>query len=207
MQSLVVILCVNAALLATIYVASGDALHGQELLVGGAGVLFSLVLWVVLDLFSAPTAEPDSPEADKSPATSDESAETPAPPSPAAAVQMLSILQRKGRLIDFLQEDIQAYDDAQIGAAARNVHAGCREALQEHVDLEPILDEPESSTVTIEDGFDAHQIRLTGDVTGDPPFQGTLRHHGWRVTRLDLPQQMQSKNENRVVAAAEVELP
>src|SRR5207253_6846543 len=37
-----------------------------------------------------------------------------------AAVQLLAILQREGRLLDFLQEDVDGYADAQIGAAVRD---------------------------------------------------------------------------------------
>lgn len=128
----------------------------------------------------------------------------PAQPSDAAAVQMLSILQREGRLVDFLQEDITAYDDAQVGAAVRTVHEGCRRALAEHVTLEPVMERPEGETVTVEPGFDAHAVRLTGHVAGDPPFTGTLQHRGWRVASLELPELMQTQN--RVVAAAEVEV-
>lgn len=130
--------------------------------------------------------------------------EKPEQPPEAAAIQILSILQREGRLIDFLQEDIRPYDDAQIGAAVRNVHEGCRNALAEYVTLEPVMKQPEGSTVTVEPGFDAHAIRLTGQVAGDPPFTGELRHRGWRVEKIDLPELMQTQD--RIVAAAEVEV-
>lgn len=204
-QSLLFVLIFNAALLATLFVAAGEALQGHLVLLIGAGLGFSLALWFVLQRLSPSAAEPESaaPEPAPEPPTPAE----PEQPSPAPAVQILSILQRKGRLIDFLQEDIQQYEDAQIGAAVRTVHEGCREALREHVELEPIFADNEGSSVTVEPGFDAQSIRLTGSVTGDPPFTGTLQHRGWRVTSIDLPKQMQQPDEDAiVVAAAEVEV-
>ena len=124
----------------------------------------------------------------------------------AGAVQMLAILQRQGRLIDFLQEDLRMYDDAQIGAAVRTIHEGCRQALAEHVKLEPIFTEAEGTTVTVQPAFDTRAVRLTGDVVGEPPFKGALRHRGWRVASLDLPKQVSGSDKAMIVAAAEVEV-
>ncbi len=203
--SLILVFLFNAALLATLFVATGDVLHDRLGLLIGAGLGFSLALWFVLQRLGRPAAKPESAAPDPTP--EEPTPAEPEPPSPAPAVQMLSILQRKGRLIDFLQEDIQQYEDAQIGAAVRTVHDGCREALREHVELEPIFADNEGESVTVEPGFDAQSIRLTGSVTGDPPFTGTLQHRGWRVKSIDLPQQMQSPDDNAmVVAAAEVEV-
>ena len=121
-------------------------------------------------------------------------------------MQMLAILQRQGRLIDFLQEDLRMYDDAQIGAAVRTIHEGCRQALAEHVKLEPIFPEAEGTTVTVQPAFDTRAVRLTGDVVGEPPFRGALRHRGWRVASLDLPKQVSGSDKAMIVAAAEVEV-
>jgi len=126
--------------------------------------------------------------------------------SPAPAVQLLAILQRQGRFVDFLQEDLRAYEDAQIGAAVRSVQEGCKKALSEHVKLEPVFKEEEGSEVTIQPDFDAYTVRLTGNVAGDPPFQGTIRHRGWRVVGVDLPRQMEEREGVRIVAPAEVEV-
>jgi hypothetical protein len=119
------------------------------------------------------------------------------------ALQLLGMLQREGRLVDFLQEEIGAYADAQIGAAARAVHAGCRKALTQVLTLVPIRDEAEGAEVTVPAGFDPAQIRLTGNVVGQPPFKGVLRHHGWKVTDARLPA---ATSDGRVLAPAEVEL-
>jgi hypothetical protein len=122
------------------------------------------------------------------------------------AVQILTALQQEGRFIDFLQEDLKLYDDAQIGAAVRSIHEGCRKALGEVLDLKPIMEEGEGSTVTIKPGFDARAIRLTGNVSGDPPFTGILRHRGWKAERLELPRPVAEQEKNRVIAPAEVEI-
>ena len=129
-----------------------------------------------------------------------------APPSLQPAVQMLSILQREGRLIDFLQEDLSAYEDSQIGAAVRTIHQGCKEALSEHVALKPVYEEAEGVAVTVPPGFDSRAVRLTGNVTGAPPFTGVLRHRGWRVTRMELPKTAGGAKEDLIVAPAEVEV-
>ena len=119
---------------------------------------------------------------------------------------MLAILQRQGRLIDFLQEDLRMYEDAQIGTAVRGIHEGCRQALAEHLQLEPIFKEDEGTAVTVPPGFDTHAVRLTGDVAGEPPFTGVLRHRGWRVVSMNLPKQARGQDEQMIVAAAEVEV-
>lgn len=126
--------------------------------------------------------------------------------SPQPAVQMLGILQREGRLIDFLQEDLGLYEDGQIGAAVRNIHQGCKDALYSYVDLKPILDESEGNEVTVPMGFDARAIRLTGNVAGDPPFKGIIRHRGWRVAKIELPQATSEQKKDWVLAPAEVEI-
>jgi hypothetical protein len=124
------------------------------------------------------------------------------------ALQLLSLLQREGRLVDFLAEGIDAYSDAQIGAAARDVHRGLRRALGEVLPTEPVMPEREDAKVRVDPGFDPRRIRLTGHVVGEPPFTGTLRHHGWRVREVKLPELVRGDAELdlTVVAPAEVEL-
>jgi hypothetical protein len=122
-----------------------------------------------------------------------------------ATVQILGLLQREGRLIDFLQEDIEPYEDAQIGAAVREVHHGCRTALKEVFGLSPVLQAAEGSQVEIEEDFDSSQIKLVGNIRGNPPFKGTLRHCGWKFTKLHLPEWTASEKTD-VLAPAEVEI-
>jgi hypothetical protein len=125
--------------------------------------------------------------------------------SPDAALQLLGILQRDARLIDFAQEDLSAYTDADIGAAARVVHEGCRKVLREHFMIEPVLRETEGSHIAVSPGFDAAAIRLTGNVVGSAPFNGVVGHRGWRATDVHLPKVADGHNVN-VLAPAEVEL-
>lgn len=121
-------------------------------------------------------------------------------------LRLLALLQREGRLLDFLLEDIQSYPDMQIGAAVRDIHRQCQAALKEHLVLEPVLPQNENETVEVKPGFDPSAIRLTGNVTGAPPFRGVLRHHGWRVKELKLAAPPEGQDE-LVLMPAEVELP
>ncbi len=138
-----------------------------------------------------------------------------APPAPAAAplreatpdaaLQLLSLFQREARLIDFTQENLSAYSDADIGAAARVVHEGCAKVLREHFTIEAIRSEAEGSRVTLPAGFDAAAVRLTGNVVGMAPFTGTLSHRGWRAAGVRLPK-LAEAHDAKVLAPAEVEL-
>ncbi|CAB3966517.1 MAG: DUF2760 domain-containing protein [Burkholderia contaminans] len=125
--------------------------------------------------------------------------------SPQAALQLLGLLQRDARFIDFVEEDIAGYADADIGAAARLVHDGCRAALREHFTIVPVRDEAEGSRVTLPAGFDATAVRVTGNVVGAAPFTGTVSHRGWRVADVRLPK-LTGSHDASVVAPAEVEL-
>lgn len=139
----------------------------------------------------------------------------PSPPQPpgaspegisrGAALQLLAALQREGRLVDFIEEDVAGFPDAAVGAAARTVHAGCKRALQELFRLEPVMREPEGATVEVRAGFDPAAVRLTGNVVGQPPFKGSLRHHGWRAREVKLPRAGDGVDPS-IVAPAEVEL-
>jgi len=121
------------------------------------------------------------------------------------AVQMLALLQRDGRLIDFLAENISPYPDAQLGAAVRTIHEACRKVLEHYVKLEPILNSEEDQPVTVQRGFDPAAIKLLGNVTGEPPIRGVLRHKGWQVKEVNLPPLPQGSG-RMVIAPAEVEL-
>lgn len=123
----------------------------------------------------------------------------------AKALQLLGLLQKEGRLLDFLQEDISEYTDEQIGTAVRKIHQDCRRALLEHIHIQTILEGAEDSAVTVPSGFDPATIRLIGNVTGNPPFSGVVRHRGWKATQVRLPE-LTGKSDSSVIAPAEVEL-
>lgn len=121
------------------------------------------------------------------------------------AVQALALLQRDGRLIDFITEDIAPYQDAQIGAAVRDVHESCRKALDHYFALEPVIASEEGQPVTVEPGFDPAAVKLIGNVTGSPPLRGVLRHRGWRVAEAHLPP-LPADGGRSIIAPAEVEI-
>jgi hypothetical protein len=122
-----------------------------------------------------------------------------------SALQLLALLQREGRFVDFLQQDITAFSDADIGAAARVVHSGCRKAVGEHAQLTPVLAEPENASITLTGDFDASAVKLTGNVRGAAPYRGVVRHRGWRADSFNLPA-LVAGHDVRVLAPAEVEL-
>uniref|UniRef100_UPI001F59BF01 DUF2760 domain-containing protein n=1 Tax=Anaeromyxobacter oryzisoli TaxID=2925408 RepID=UPI001F59BF01 len=150
-----------------------------------------------------PAAEPPKPAAAPAVAPTVVPARAPTPDA-RAALLVLTVLQREGRLVDFIEEDLTGFPDSSIGAAARTVHAGCKRAIQELFRLEPIYREVEGAQVTVSAGFDPAAIRLTGNVVGKPPFKGSLRHHGWRAREVKLPT-VEAKDPN-ILAPAEVEL-
>jgi hypothetical protein len=121
-------------------------------------------------------------------------------------VQILALLQRDGRLVDFLAENISSYPDVQLGAAVRTIHESCRQVLDRYVKLEPILNSEEEQPVTVQTGFDPAVIKLLGNVAGEPPVRGVLRHKGWRVKEVNLPPLPKGAG-RMVVAPAEVEVP
>jgi hypothetical protein len=129
----------------------------------------------------------------------------PARPSP-EPIRFLTLLQRDGRLLDFLLEDVAAATDMDLGAGVREIHRQCQKALKEHLILEPVLPQEENTTVEVPAGFDPSAIRLTGNVTGTPPFKGMLIHRGWRVKEIKLGP-LSAGQDHYVLQPAEVELP
>jgi hypothetical protein len=129
------------------------------------------------------------------------------PPRPSGeeALRLLSILQRDGRFVDFLLEDVSGATDAQVGAAARIVHEGCRKALSQYVTLRPLRQESEGDPITVPEGFDPAEIRLAGNPLGKPPYRGRLVHPGWKAVEVRLPDPAPGVDAT-IVAPAEVEV-
>ncbi len=121
-------------------------------------------------------------------------------------VQLLSMLQQKGRFVDFLMEDITAIEDAQVGAVARVVHQGCRQVVKDYFDIVPIVSEKEGDTVTIDKSTDPGSYRLLGQVGDDMPQKGRLLHHGWLTGEVKLPEIVSQKTKQNIIAPFEVEL-
>jgi hypothetical protein len=132
--------------------------------------------------------------------------QAPKPPARNEAITLLAALQREARFVDFIQESLAGYTDAQIGAAARDVHRDCGTVLKRMFALQPAVTEQENAEVEVAAGFDPGRWRLTGNVTGEPPFRGRLVHPGWEATACELPTWSGSPSAARIVAPAEVEL-
>ncbi len=120
-------------------------------------------------------------------------------------LHLFSLMQREGRLMDFLAEDLDLYEDTQIGSAVRSIHASCRKLVQEYLKPKPVLDQAEGEEVTIPADFDPGLVKLTGNVVGNPPFKGLLRHRGWKVGKLNVPT-LSGRQNAEIIAPAEVEI-
>ncbi|CAA0103911.1 Uncharacterised protein [BD1-7 clade bacterium] len=155
----------------------------------------------------APQAQEKAPETtlEPKPAAPAKTAPVLKEASPDAALQLLTLLQQEGRFVDFIQEDLTTYSDADVGAAARVVHEGSKKALNTHFTLAPVRSEDEEAQVTLNEGFNASEMRLTGNVVGEAPFTGVLVHKGWKVTASNLPK-IADGHDTRIIAPAEVEL-
>lgn len=123
------------------------------------------------------------------------------------ALQILGILQRDARLVDFLMEDITGYSDEQIGAAVRNLHADCRTTLNRHVTLAPVVDAVEGTFQKLDASKapDPNRFKLLGNIPASGKVSGgTLRHRGWVVNSVTLP--TIGKQDVSVIAPAEIEV-
>lgn len=131
-------------------------------------------------------------------------AELPIAKTSDGALQILSILQRDSRLLDFLMEDVSSYSDGQIGAAARALHDQCRESVSRYVTLQPVIDGVEG-TFTRAPSEHPDLIKFIGNVPAQPPSGGILRHKGWRAANVDLPT-LGGTQDITVLAPAEIEI-
>lgn len=120
-------------------------------------------------------------------------------------LHVLSVLQREGRLLDFFAEELDLYDDEQIGAAVRSIQEDCKKSMEKYFAPGPIMDKEEGDIVEVAAGFDPDAIKLTGNVSGNPPFKGVLRHRGWRAARIDLPK-LSDVRDPSIISPAEIEI-
>lgn len=135
----------------------------------------------------------------------DELFNPPAPKPSGEPVRLLGLLQRDARLLDFLMENLSAYSDDQIGASVRDIQAKSQGILKKHLVLEPVMAQEEGASVTVAAGFDPASVRLVGNVSGQPPFKGTLQHAGWKVKTITLPKPAEG-HDDFILMPAEVEL-
>jgi hypothetical protein len=122
------------------------------------------------------------------------------------ALTLLAALQREARFVDFVQEDLDGYPDAQVGAAVRDVHRACRQLLQRMFALQPVVTQPEGSDLEVPEGYDAGRFHLTGKLGSATGHRGRLVHHGWEATLCNLPEWTGTPEAARVIAPAEVEV-
>ncbi len=120
-------------------------------------------------------------------------------------LHFLSVLQREGRLLDFFQEDLSLYDDDQIGAAVRSIQEDCKKVVEKYLGPKAVIDKDEGEEVEISAGFDPDSVKLTGNVTGEPPFKGVLRHRGWKASRREIPK-LSDVLDSSIIVPAEVEI-
>jgi hypothetical protein len=169
-----------------------------------AVLLLVIILLTQVGRTAAPEREPERAKAE---AVTPAAAPPPVNQAEAEVVSFLATLQDKGRLVDFLMDDISAYGDAEVGAAARVVHEGCRAVLREHFDIEPIRTEREGATITVPEHYRADAYRLVGKISGEPPFTGHLVHRGWKTEMVKLPRVLRSGDDRLpAIAPAEVEV-
>ncbi len=171
-------------------------------LVGLVIFVATILLWAAV--LARPTPEVRRPAAETVKA---------APPVPTAnqsnaeVVNFLAMLQEKGRLVDFLMDDIKGYSDAQVGAAARVLHEGCKAVLLEHFGIRPVRQESEGSKITVPAGYAPDEYRLVGKIRGEAPFSGVLVHHGWRADWVKLPRLLRTGDGKLpTIAPSEIEL-
>lgn len=130
----------------------------------------------------------------------------PKPPARSEALTLLAALQREARFVDFLKEPLGEYSDAQVGAVARDVHRDCATVLERMFAIAPLAQQEEGAALDVPVGYDAGRYRLTGNVAGEPPYQGRLVHHGWEAARCELPAWSGKETSARVIAPIEVEV-
>jgi hypothetical protein len=133
----------------------------------------------------------------------------PPPPKPEikpedGALQLLGMLQRDARILDFFMEDITPYSDDQVGAAARDIHSNTREMLIRHFAPVPVIDAVEGTSV--KSSGDAATTKFIGNVPASgKPSGGILRHKGWRASTASLPK-LNTRQDLAVLAPAEIEV-
>jgi hypothetical protein len=185
--------------------------NAQFIIPAGAflgGVIVALIIARLMRKPAAVQEKPAAPETKPQAKVEPKPAAPKPPPKPARseAVTLLATLQREARFGDCIKEPLDGYSDAQIGAAARDVHRDCAKVLDRLFAIRALNDQEEGSSLEVPAGFDAGRYRLTGNVAGNPPFNGRLVHHGWEAAEVQLPEWSGTQQSARVIAPIEVEL-
>ncbi|RJQ87543.1 MAG: DUF2760 domain-containing protein [Desulfobacteraceae bacterium] len=120
-------------------------------------------------------------------------------------LHLIAVLQKEGRLLDFFSENLAQYNDSQIGAAVRSIHENCKKAIDKYLSPKAVLDQNEGDEISVSHDFDPNALKLVGNVTGRPPFQGVVRHRGWRALKIDMPM-LSGQQDPWIIAPAEIEI-
>ncbi len=120
-------------------------------------------------------------------------------------LKLLYLLQKQGRLIDFLKEDISGFTDEQVGAAVRQVHNACEKSLEQWLSIRPYFDQLEGEEVSLSEDYDRQSVKVVGNVRGKPPYKGVIRHRGWRASKHALPKEIHERDQT-LICPAEVEV-
>jgi hypothetical protein len=120
-------------------------------------------------------------------------------------LHLVAVLQKEGRLLDFFSENLAQYNDDQIGAAVRNIHENCKKALDKYLEPQAVVEQNEGDEISVATDFDPNALKLVGNVTGQPPFKGVVRHRGWRARKIDIPT-FSGQRDARIIAPAEIEI-
>lgn len=205
MRAVSIIAVIGVLILATLTLVPEASAYRAILTITSLACAALALITIVLTRHRPETPAPEARPTAEAPRPHD--AASAANQADAEVINFLSILQQRGRLVDFLMDDITAYTDVQVGAAARVVHDGCRTVLKEHLTIGPLRAEAEGEGVEVPEGFAADEYRLVGTVAGEPPFAGTLVHRGWKVEAVNLPRLLH-RDDDRLptIAPAEVEL-
>lgn len=207
----ILIAAIAALILSVIPLLAPDALPGVYRDVG----LVLLSLYLAIEGFlrlkggeAAAASSVQQPQAAGAPAAVPAAAPKEEPSQPGEALIFLSLMQEKGRLLDFLMEDITAYKDDQVAAASRVVHQGCAGIIKQYFDVSPVHAGNEGDRITIDKSSDPERYRLVGKVVGEPPFSGVVIHRGWKTSKVVLPRLTRPADASSrdVIAPAEVEV-
>lgn len=189
-----------------------EMLHSHYIIYAAAGLaagflVIGLILWFWLRRIASRSLAADAGTKSKavSKKTSAEEREAGQRRQQRLFLHLLAMLQREGRLVDFFNEDLEQYEDEQIGAAVRGIHENCKRTITKNLNLKPVIDHLEGEETEVAEGFDPNAIKLTGNVSGRPPFVGILRHRGWRTDKIELPT-LSDVPDAGIIAPAEVEI-
>lgn len=195
--------CLSGIFFGSYYEISGFNLQNQiadyELYLG---VFFSiLTLSLLFELLSSKANTQTGIKVEAPIATKDE--------DDTSIVTFISMLQEKGRILDFAMDDIEKYSDEEVGRVARVVHQGIRDVFVSTTGVRPLHKGLEGEVIKINENDDFSMYKMLGTGTGNPPFSGTVVHRGWIAEKLVIPKSSLKSSTNsasKIIQAVEIEV-